>query len=664
MTEAVAPDNRRQALEAAFAELDGAANTLPDPSVPVTAKQWRRSLAEAELSRRMGAYMTCRAGVSSAAKDDGRDLGCRLRPAAVSFAAEARTIGHVFEVLARFDPGGKEAPVLARRWRAMVLEDALDVLQAAVAKREPAVAPTWPNLPDVANEGESRDVLGEIFGIPAEELQNEDGSFSDSRVLAFYRLRLQDLQAVCDPIIKIVAQRPPSVFTAVSAVRDLLTSNSPFVTLWSAKEIRSLILAADTADPARTRDILARAASDGDKEWESFRRMQYCLRRAEATSSSSAGTDSAYAFSILEAYRHMAEGIIRRWVGVLLLLRGLEGPPPGLGGLTEPAIARLGELGTRVQGALIPAMRNAEAHDDVVFDEDTGLLRSDGVDFHPDEIEARLIDLDILQRGFILGRLAAFADRPELGDAFSRAPDGLSAGSKLTFAQQRFGHAGQRVRSFVRDRDRLDVELDDLRATACNPCFVALTQTARILPTVSRFVVKVRGHGDPIIDLPADVLHQNWPVFGMAASIFPDALPQSTFLPCLTWSRLACESVDVAARVAAWIALNDATHAILDANASIAEYQRLSGRFEVAATSAEATSRVLPKGPHLAELRRAQRITMAAAKVFAENPRAAGMGVLTDRIFGLRDDLGGPFAVLPTLDPTPAPLSHYPHELS
>ena len=208
------------------------------------------------------------------------------------------------------------------------------------------------------------------------------------------------------------------------------------------------------------------------------------------------------------------------------------------------------------------------------------------------------------------------------------------------------------------------MELDNLRATACNPCFVALTQTARVLPTISRFIVKLHGRDGPIIDLPSDVLHGNWPVFEGAARLFSDGLPQSTFLPCLAWCRLPYESIEHAARFAAWFALNDATHAILDANASFAEYSRLAGRFEVVATAAGATCRLFPKGRHLDELLRAERISRAAGKVFAENPRAAGIEVLANRIFNLRDGLGGPFAVLPTLDPTPPPTSSYPHETS
>jgi hypothetical protein len=64
----------------------------------------------------------------------------------------------------------------------------------------------------------------------------------------------------------------------------------------------------------------------------------------------------------------------------------------------------------------------------------------------------------------------------------------------------------------------------------------------------------------------AGILHTIWPVLELAARSFPDALPQVTFLPCLTWVRLSCEPVEEASRVAVWMALNDAQAAILDAD--------------------------------------------------------------------------------------------------
>jgi hypothetical protein len=249
----------------------------------------------------------------------------------------------------------------------------------------------------------------------------------------------------------------------------------------------------------------------------------------------------------------MAEGLTRRWVNLLLQLSGLDKPMGTVGRLGQPAAAHLGDLGCRIQAALIPALRNADAHDDFTFDEATGLLCLDSLEFHPDEVAERLSELDVLQRAFILGRQAALADQPDLAGAIVGSPSDLQGGSALSFARQRFGHAGQQIRSFRRDRDRLDVVIDDLRSESCNPCFVALTQTAQVLPDVSRFLVSVPRVSEPVIDVLGSVLHENFKVFALAASHFPDGLPQATFLPSLTWARLSCESMqELRAQLPGW----------------------------------------------------------------------------------------------------------------
>lgn len=440
----------------------------------------------------------------------------------------------------------------------------------------------------------------------------------------------------------------------------LPTSVSPLVTLDSARDIRAGILGAFEVDPARTITVLADAAGEMDKEWSSFVRLQDGLRRAEA-----ARTERDRAVSVLEAYKHMAEGITRRWVWTLLRLTGLDGSPPTVGVLGEPAAARLGELGARIESALVPAMRNAEAHEDFEFDEDTGLLAAGDATFHADEIVARLTDLDILQRALIVGRLAAFADQPALAGGSPGSPAGPSASSAMSFARQRFGHAGQRVRSFVRDRDRLDIVIDELRPEACNPCFLALTQAAQALPTVSRYVIRVVGREDPVIDLPVGVLHANWPVFELAARLFPDALPPVTFLPCLTWVRLSCEPVEEATRVAAWMALNDAQHAILDAEAAPGELARLPESLGLVIAAATATVRLLPQGPHLDALVRARgRVRATASALSDRGPHDVTTNVLMDGILRARDRLGGPPAVLPTVDATPLRERSHPHDVS
>jgi hypothetical protein len=638
---------------------------MPEPSreipvgvLPITGSQWQRSVSDADLDARASAYDAHRRAVVSAASRGATVLGRTLRPAALELATAARELCGRLETLAVLDPRGGAART-ANTWRDLVAQDARAVVYAVIVGVEPPQAPAWPTLP-VVDTNDGRDIILAIFGIAADEVTDDAGSFCDARVLAHYRFRLTDLDQICTPILGLVAHRPPSVFTAVAAARDLATSVSPYITLRSARDIRAQILSAFAADGPRTIAVFADAVREMDKEWSSFVRLQNGLRRAEGAS-----TERDRAVSVLEAYKHMAEGLTRRWVWTLLRLTGLEGSMPTVGMLGEPAAARLGELGARIQTALVPAMRNAEAHEEFEFDEDEGLLVVGDARLHPDEILARLADLDVLQRGLIAGRLAAFADQPGLAGGGPGTPVVSSASSAMSFARQRFGHAGQRVRSFVRDRDRLDIVIDSLRPEACNPCFVALTQTAQVLPTVSRFVVRLPGSEEPIIDLPAGVLHTNWPVFELAARTFADALPPVTFLPCLTWVQLSCRPLEEAARAAAWMALNDAQHAVLDAEAATTELIRLPERLRLVSASASATMRLLPQGPHLDALDRAGRKARAIADGLSEHgPHDIATNVLIDGILRARDRLGSAPAILPTLDPSPVAEGSYPHPVS
>jgi len=655
---------RCAALARATDALPSLEASLPNARIPITGAQWCRSVVDAKVENRLSEYTAKRLRLASVLGEIDHDLAGEVRPAAIDAADVASQVCDALQVLAVFHPGELGASELVERLRRLVAEDIYALLSAARVGSKPPPLPEWPRVPDVPDV-EDRDVLMAVFGLSAEALTDEEGAFCDTRVIAGYRLRLPQLKDRCDPIMEVIAERPPSLFTAVSAVRELATSVSPWVTLSSAREIRGCILDSFDADPTFTRRVLSEATSEEDEEWMAFGRLQRSLRHAERARTQTSGTERDYAVGILEAYRHMAEGLTRRWVRVLLRLSGLDDPPRTVGALGAPAVARLGELGLRIERAFIAVMRNAEAHDDFSFDEDSGLLVWGDQAVDPEEISARLKELDILQRALIVGRLAAFADQPGLAGDKPRSPlDHSSSSSALVSARQRFGHAGMNVRRFVRDRDRLSVVIDTLKAEACNPCFVALTQAAQILPTVARFSVQIIGRDEPIIDLPRTVLQENWKVFMLAAKWFPEALPQETFLPCLTWSRLACESVEDAARASAWLALNEGCHAILDVQADVAELQRLEGRFGTLVAATSSTMRLLPEGDHLDLLAKARRLILATGNVYARDPHGIATGVLVDRIFGLRDAIGGPVAALPTLDPTPLQEGSFPHAVS
>jgi hypothetical protein len=138
-----------------------------------------------------------------------------------------------------------------------------------------------------------------------------------------------------------------------------------------------------------------------------------------------------------------------------------------------------------------------------------------------------------------------------------------------------------------------------------------------------------------------------------------------TFLPSLTWARLPCEPVEEAARVAAWLALNDAQHAILDGEVALGELLRLPHRLGLVVAAVTATAGLLPQGPHLDALFRAGRMAEAVANALRGNgPYDVRSNALMDDVLRARDQLGGVPAVLPTLSATPLPGGAYPHDVS
>jgi hypothetical protein len=645
-------------LRSAANEIADLPAAVPTNVIAVTAEQWRRSLADAELSALLDDYAECRrVAVHRGADSHGAAIGRSLRPAALALASVARDASGRLAILIALAPKDRAAPAAAATWRRAVISDAARVIAALIAGENAPAQTSWPIVPEVADA--HRDVLLAAFGIPGDDLRDASGSFSTARLLAAYRLRLPILQSACDRVLSLVGDQPPSVFSGLASARDLVTSPSPFTTIATARQIRGMLLAAFDSDPDRATRVLAETWNERDKQWASIQRLADRLRRVR-----SAESQRDRQIALAEAYKHMVEGLTRRWVWALLRLSGLDGDPPGVGQLLEPAVARLGPIGPLLERWLLVLARNAEAHEDIEFDEDAGVLLAGETRIEHELLSTSLEGLDILQRGWEAGLLAAVHDRPGLAGATLARATKVSRSFSLEMAKQRFGHAGQTVRSFRRDGQRVDVELESLRAEACNPCFVALLQSAAILPNVTRFVVHVGDPPRPVIDLPVSVLQANWPVFVAAGQRFPRGLPQSTFVPCLTWARLASEPVEDAALVAAWMVLNDSQHAIVDAEATTQEARVLPHRLQLAAAAGAATISLLPDGSHMSALRQAVRVGESTALVVAHGGGGVAAEVLLDRVLRLRDRLALRPAVLPTLDSTPMAESGYPHLIS
>lgn len=148
------------------------------------------------ISTGAAVYAARRLDAVSTADRSGAALGRRLRPAALDLARAAGDLCDRLETLGELEPGD-EAPRTAHAWRDLVAQDARAVITAAIDEVDPPPNRPWPALPSAA--ADDRDVLLALFGIAANELTDDTGSFCDARVLAHYRLRLVELQRLCDP---------------------------------------------------------------------------------------------------------------------------------------------------------------------------------------------------------------------------------------------------------------------------------------------------------------------------------------------------------------------------------------------------------------------------------------------------------------------------------
>jgi hypothetical protein len=378
--------------------------------IPVSGAQWQRSVVDAELVHLLHEYGAHREKVAANADAERDAIGHRLRPAALEFVSTASDLCERLELLSMLAPQNPAAAAGVNAWRGAVIADMRSVVSAATIGEDVSGSPIWPVLPEVTID--ERDVLLDTFGVPASDLVDASGLFSDARLLAAYRLKLPMLQEVCDRILGLIAERPPSVLSGVSCVRDIVTSPSPLMTLTTARQVRRMFLDAFSGDADRTAGVLAETWDQRDREWSTFVRLNDRLRRIE-----SAETQREHDIALLEAYKHMVEGLTRRWAWTLLRLSGLDGRSPSVGQLIEPAVARLGLIGVWLKRSLLVIARNAEAHEDLDFDEDTGRLLVGNSTVEPQALAGFLQELDILQRGWEAGRLATVQDSPSLGAA-------------------------------------------------------------------------------------------------------------------------------------------------------------------------------------------------------------------------------------------------------
>jgi hypothetical protein len=623
---------------------------LPPPAIVVTQRQWDSLLREAGLTQVVARLEEALAEVEARATVCGSAIGRDLRPAAISFAALARKVARMLWQLAAFTP---TTPAELVSPLAALIERTSESLGDVSAWFAGGLAGSRPELPSIAAERDWQmpgveDPVAATFGVARVELSDHRGTVSDARLLAAYRSRLPELNDICARVVYSVTQPPLDLFALLEPLLDLLDVESPLLAWTTANQTLALIREAADANPARVEAVFKQLRERAAPRAASRERLA-----GAAATAATAPTEAQRALAELSAYRISLEGLVRPWAWALLRLAGAEGQMPMVTELRDRLAASSQPLHALLGGALIPELRNADAHEEAYFDELRGEIAIAQDHVAPSVVRTANAELTAIGAGLELALACACSQVQAVAEAYTVMPgDPTTAAEALSQAQQRFGHAGLNVWSLRRDRATVQVRLDEIDTLRLsNPCFLATLQANGLLAGVTRWQIGLRGDDNWAIDLPASVLRENWPVFERAARWFPE-IPQETFLPCVTWTRLAVEPPGVAMRAAAWIALNDLQHAIEEAeDRNLPDVRWFERRVQNVIGAAAATLRVMPQAeaqPLETALDLARSIRFALAGMTVSRP----LEVLIRDVLHERDRLPVP-AILPTVDPRP-----------
>jgi hypothetical protein len=232
-------------------------------------------------------------------------------------------------------------------------------------------------------------------------------------------------------------------------------------------------------------------------------------------------TDAERAGISLDLYRRMVESQLRPWVRALLRIRGRQvSKVAPLNTLREQLIKDGLPLLRDAADAILPAARNAGAHEDFEWDDAARILRIGDAAVTVGELE------DATERAyaFMCGAEAAWscarARWPQLATLLdSEDPPGGLRTMNTFGALAHFGTNGLRVADWRYERGKFAVTVDELPSQLINPCFQAVTWASRYLADASRFEVLLPGLSRAALELTRPALDATFFVGGRRVCI-------------------------------------------------------------------------------------------------------------------------------------------------
>lgn len=341
------------------------------------------------------------------------------------------------------------------------------------------------------------------------------------------------------------------VLAALTVVGEILACDDSISAYVAMDMMLGRLLTADSSTAIATRSHL--------------QRMEPAIHRARAgaltawqTVRDQRADNESRAHALADCYKRLIEGPFRQFAWAAFCLEhGSWEAPPTLGPLRERITAAGGGLGKIATNAVITKVRNAQAHETLVWD---GFM---------DEFVTEDGNVSPLQVTASTQLALSFAAGCDAGVTAARFLDVPPAPPLLPSPmEQGRMPAWRRVQAFFGTNRLLltDAKLNNRYATLqvrqlhledINPCLQALVLSHRLMPNIQSFAVEVEDSTQPTIVVDAGALGACMPSWECAVSNL-DQIPLSTFLAANLDARRHHETEGIAIRSAAWIAADDA----------------------------------------------------------------------------------------------------------
>ncbi|MGW3861093.1 hypothetical protein ACWEDZ_06360 [Streptomyces sp. NPDC005047] len=496
----------------------------------------------------------------------------------------------------------------------------------------------------------------EVFGLSRSEVCEDSGVFSSSRLYGHYYGRYGELVAKVHGVWSAFTDVPPLLDDGLLPAWALMHTTYPLTMFRAALFAREQIEYSFAADPVSSARILRAYKLRIDRSKSNHAGIIRTQRAVHAST-----TSAEKAELTLDLYRRVIEGQFRPWAWTLLQLRGRTGARmPELNTLRDLLLADRHRVLADAAVAILPAARNAAAHEDFVWDEELEKIYIGEATTSVAELE------DAISRAydFMCGCECAIVEcRAKDGDLVkamnSEDPPGGLMARNLSVAVNLFGTNGLKVKSYALDRGIFSVHLEDWGLQAINPGLQALTVSAQVLSKAQRFQVLVGDSAVMATDIDRTDLQKNWHVWLRARSQFSE-MPLSTFLPANAAARLAVETPIDAARAITWMALNDALHVFADVAEVRGDFKRLKriwphlqARLELIAYSVGVANEVVGVDEKDAMLAQEllKKLALEVAKPVQDVVQSFMAGLVRKAERYWRDL--GPASIFPTLDQEP-----------